>query len=46
MADCKSAPTFMKAKIVLEKAELKYQATQEFKTNYQLMLELIMYIML
>ena len=46
MADCKSAPTPMKAGILLEKAESEYQATQEFKTNYQLMLGSIMYIML
>ena len=46
MADCKSAPTPIKARIVLEKAESEYQVTQEFKINYQLMLESIMYIML
>ena len=46
MADCKSAPTPMEAGIVLQKAELEYQMTQEFKTNYQSMLGSIMYIML
>ena len=46
MMDCKFTLTLMKAEIVLEKAESEYQATQEFKTNYQLMLESIMYIML
>ena len=46
MADCKFTPTLMKAEIVLEKAESGYQAMQEFKMNYQLMLGSIMYIML
>ena len=46
MADCKFTPTSIKAEIVLEKAELEYQVMQEFKINYQLMLESIMYIML
>ncbi len=46
MTDCKSAPTSIKAGIVLEKAESEYQTIQKFKMNYQLMLELIMYIML
>ena len=46
MVDCKFTPTLMEAGIVLEKAESEYQATQEFKMNYQLMLGSIMYIML
>ena len=46
MADCKSASTPMKAEIVLGKAGAEHRSTQEFKTNYQLMLGSIMYIML
>ena len=46
MADSSTAYTPMEAGAVLGKAGSEYQATQEFKTNYQSMLGSIMYIML
>ena len=44
--NCSFIFIFMKAEMVLRKAEVEHESMQKFKMNYQSMLGLIMYIML